>query len=85
MLIRAAQGAGWCNMDGISLCTKNEIYIHHFLKIISKAVGISSIVHEDQADQGSHANTANHMVVQSQIWLLSASLYTAITPEVVLM
>ncbi len=33
-----AQGAGWCNVDGISLCSKNEIYINNFLKIIPKAV-----------------------------------------------
>lgn len=49
-------------MDGISLCSKNEIYIHHFLKIIPKAVRLYCIVLLRQAGR---IKATGHMRIQT--------------------
>lgn len=47
--------------------TKNEIYIHHFLKIISKAVGIAYIV---LLRQTGRRQAMAHMQTHKITWLV---------------
>lgn len=61
-----AQGAGWCNMDGISLCSKNEIYIHHLLKMIPEAVRLYCIL---LLRQTGRIKAMGHMQTLKIIWL----------------
>ena len=74
-----ALGASWRNADGISLCSKNEIYIHHFLKIIPKAGRLYYIVLLRQTGRikatGNMQTSEHHMVGLVWYWFADTGLF----------